>query len=467
MKRPQIVRIRLTTGRPGSRPSPRPAPLPVTVAVLALGLSAGAFAQTPTPASDLDTLPGYTIARPKSVNDRRDVVGQAARSGPEPGEQAMLWQRRGPDAYDTVLLPGILGLARSDARAFSRRRDPVGYSFLVGPGFSIFRAVLWRDDPSGQRVPVDLAPPPGYTDAQAYAANGDGQVAGEIANPSMLTPNGLSLRHAALWRVEGDGSATVLDLGVPDGYEISTAFDVNEDGDVVGTAQRVEMDGNGALLRRADVVVWRERRTHEGEWESTVLESPPDWNVLQMPSINGRGVVVAQADHRFPGEPLHSAALRWSPVKTRSHGDHCAGPERGYGAAEPLPLPPGYTDAFATDVNDRGQVLGKVLVRSGSLVLFARALVWEDGPKGDPQMRFLATPPDVTDVNPAKLNDCGDAVGSLPSPPGGTGGLLWLASDGGCHPHHHDGDDDDHGHHHDDHGHGGHEKDEGHDHRGH
>jgi hypothetical protein len=116
-------------------------------------LAPAAFAQEPT---DIGTLPGFTIARPKNIDNQRDIVGQVARAGPD--EQAALWTRT-HDGYSVEALPPLAGLLRGDARAFGRRGAPVGYSYLIGGGVSLYRAVVWREDPAGPSTAPRCATP--------------------------------------------------------------------------------------------------------------------------------------------------------------------------------------------------------------------------------------------------------------------------------------------------------------------
>jgi uncharacterized membrane protein len=405
------------------------------LAVLSSGLAAVATAHDPI---DLGTLPGYTASRAKDVNERGDIVGQAVRAGAEPVEQAVLWDRTHVGRYVLEALPALPGLVRGDARGFANGRAPIGFSYLVAPGLSHFRAVVWREDPSGEHVPLDLAPPPGFTDATALGANPRGQIAGTAQNPLEVI-NGSTVQHAVLWRpVRGDPDCPddppeyeVCDLGVPDGFDTSGASGINDAGDVVGTTGRIESDGSGGLFLRSAVVVWRKPwRSHRRcVSDPTVLPSPPELPLNLNPAINDRGDVVAQADRRVPGQPAVSRPLLW----VRS--------DRDYAEAAELPLPEGFTDAFATDVNASGSVIGTALVRSSTgAVQASRAVLWRLCPRRDPAVSLLANPPGTTFTVGAHLNDRGDAVGSTPLPPSGSsGGLLWR---GATHRRGHDGDGD-------------------------
>jgi hypothetical protein len=407
------------------------------VAVLSSGLAGVATAHQPT---DLGTLPGYTAGRAKDVNEQGDVVGQAVRAGAEPIEQAVLWDRKHGGGYVLEALPALPGLVRGDARGFANGRAPIGFSYLTGLGFSLFRAVVWREDQSGEHVPLDLVPPPGFTDATALAANERGQIVGAAQNPLEVI-NGSTVQHAVLWRpLRGDPGCPhdppeyeVCDLGVPDGFDASGASGVNESGDVVGTARRLESDGSGGLLLRSAVVIWRRpwREHRRCVSDPLVLPERPDLPLNQNPAINDRGDVVAQADRRVTGQAAVSRPLLW----THSHEDYADPVE--------LPLPEGFTDAFATDVNASGLVLGTAMVRSATgAVQASRAVVWRPCHRRS-AVSVLANPLATTLTTGAHLSDRGDAVGSAPLPaPGSSGALLWRATTSRRRHHGGHGDDD-------------------------
>jgi len=384
-----------------------------TLATLAGGLLAPvAFAQSPT---DVGTLPGFTVSRPKNIDNGRDIVGQVARPGPE--EQAALWTRT-DDGYSVEALPPLAGLAGGDARAFGRRGTPIGYSYLLGGGVSLFRAVVWREDPAGSRVAVDLEPPPGFPDALALDANRHGLVVGEASNPRE-TVNGSTVRHAVAWIPKKTFDYEVLDLGVPEGYDVSSASGVNERGEVVGTARRLESDGAGGLFLRATVVVWRPRIRRDGRCHVDAVVLPPRADLPRNlnPTINAVGLVVAQAERPTSGQQLVSRPLLW---KRWGHG--FVGPYE-------LPLPDGFTDAVSNDVNELGTVLGTAYVRPATPgpAVASQAVVWTwSWTERGFVPSLLPNPPDTALVTAARINERGDVVGYAPLPaPGTSGGLLW------------------------------------------
>jgi hypothetical protein len=281
----------------------------------------------------------------------------------------------------------------------------------------VFRAVVWREDPSGQRVPLDLEPPPGFTSALALDANRQGLIVGEASNPRE-TINGSTVRHAVAWVPKRGGEYEVLDLGVPEGYDASGASRVNLLGEVAGTARRLESDGAGGLLLRATVVVWRLRFRHDGgcEAEAIVLPPLPDLPRNQNPAINAAGLVVAQADRTVAGQRPVTRALLWWRA-----GRSFAGPYE-------LPIPDGFTDAVANDVNEPGTILGTATVRpSTAPPTGSQAVEWRWSPA---RRRFdvlvLPNPAGTALVTASSLNERGDVVGSAPVPPAGaSGGLVW------------------------------------------
>jgi uncharacterized membrane protein len=377
-------------------------------------LSDAAFAQQPT---DIGTLPGFTIARPRNISNHGTIVGQAERAPVEPTQQAALWTRT-DQGYAVEALPALAGLLRSDARAFARDGAPVGSSSLIGT-FSQVRAVVWQKDPSGQRVPVDLEPPAGFTDAQAFDANHNGLIVGEAFNPGEVI-NGSIVRHAVAWTPKGRGGYEVEDLGVPEGFDVSSASGVNDLGEIVGTARRFETDDLGVLFQRAVVVVWHARSHRHRRCRAdtaVILPSHPDLPHAQSPTISTAGVIVAQADVPT-AKPLVSRALVWV-----RWGHGFAGPYK-------LPVPKGFTDAGANDVNEPGLILGTAYVRQAATTpetVASQAVVWAwSWAKRRFVSRLLPSPPDTVYVTGARINQRGDAVGNAPIPPAGTsGGLLW------------------------------------------
>ncbi len=353
---------------------------------------------------DIGVVPGYQLSRVKQINNRGDIVGQAVRVSNEPTQQAVLWHKVRGLPHEAEALPALDGFVRGDARGFATDRIPIGISFIpAGP----IRAVAWRMDwTAGQRVAVDLEPPPGFTDAQAFSGNGLGLVAGDASNPKELV-DGLVVRHAVLWRVTAAGGVTLCDLGVPDGFVTSTANDVNARGFVVGTARR--HSATGSLVTTA--FVWRPLGCRQAcQFEAIPLASGSAVSTVQAPAINERGDVVAQAT----GSASSSAVL-W-----RRHGHKYEDPET-------LPPPEGFTDALARAINARGDIVGTAQKRSpGKPISEARVVLWRRTSHGWTSS-VLTSPSNTTLINSEHLNDRGDVIADTAfPPPGSSGAYLWM-----------------------------------------
>ncbi len=363
---------------------------------------------------EIGVLPGYQQSRVRQISNGGDIVGQAVRTSGEPTQQAVLWHKRG-SRYKAEVLPPLEGFVRGEARGFATHWTPIGMSFNPTGGM---RAVAWRMDwRAGQRVALDLEPPPGFTDAQAFSGNGLRLVAGDAWNAKEAV-NGLTVRHAVLWRLTWDGGSVFCDLGVPDGFLTSSANDVNAFGFVVGTA--VGRSPAGALVSAA--FVWRPvGHPWSCGFEAIPLASDPTAPRVQSPAINARGDVVARADSH---PPVSTRALIW-----RRYG-------RRYEDPEALPLPEGFTDALARAVNAIGDVVGTAQKRNSKGVITETGVIlWRKTHRGWTP-RVLASPANAAVINSEHLNDRGDVIADTTvAPTGSSGAYLWVkATRGDCEP---------------------------------
>ncbi len=355
---------------------------------------------------EIGVLPGYQQSRVRQISNGGDIVGQAVRTSGEPTQQAVLWHKaRGP-LDQAEVLPPLEGFVRGDARGFATHWTPVGMSYTPGVGT---RAVAWKMDWTvGQRVAVDLAPPAGFTDAQALSGNGIGLVAGDAWNPKELA-NGLAVRHAVVWRLTWDGGAEVCDLGVPDGYLTSSANDVNAFGYVAGTA--VGRLATGGLVTAA--FVWRPLgRPQHCRFEAIPLTAAAAAPKVQAPAINERGDVVARADSNAP---VLSRALIW-----RYYG-------RRYAEPQTLPLPEGFADALARAINAHGDIVGTAQKRnSKGAVTETSVALWRWTLRGWTSS-VLTSPSNTAIINSEYLNDRGDVIADTSvAPTGSSGAYLWV-----------------------------------------
>jgi uncharacterized membrane protein len=363
---------------------------------------------------ELPPLPGYSRAATRDLNNRKQVVGQAFGLGVRP--QAVLWSGKHGEPYAVEELPTLHGLVDGNTNAIARSGIPVGSSSLFSPGFSISRAVVWKKV-LGEWEAVDLEPPPGYTDAVATGVTSRGKIVGYAFNPGELFQGDI-VRRAVLWQPRRGGSYAALVLETPDGFQ-TQASGINEWGDVVGRAYRTEFGDDGPF-ERSDVVVWRRTWGRHGCGRvPVVLPSLPGLPMNRDPAINPFGHVVARAEVRLNG------ALRTRPVFWKRRHWKRRGP--AYGEPVELPVPEGFSDAAATDVNVIGRVVGTASLRdAGNRLLAARAVVWSYRHRRGWTVEELTAPDGARWLFGVRLNDRGSVVGNDLGPPAGsTGALLW------------------------------------------
>jgi probable HAF family extracellular repeat protein len=155
------------------------------------------------------TLSGTTDSAANAINNRGQIVGQAAFGGS--AQHAALWN--GTAVTDL----GTLGGSSSTALAINDAGQVVGVSVISGnQGYG--HATLWNGS-----LPTDLGTLGGNL-SQAYGINNTGQVAGWATGAD-------GLPHATLWT---GGVAT--DLGTLGGSD-SQAYAINNAGQVVGLSR--------------------------------------------------------------------------------------------------------------------------------------------------------------------------------------------------------------------------------------
>ena len=399
---------------------PRPCWRMSFAALVLVGLGSLAPAEEPV---HLPTLEGYDRAAARDLNNSRRAVGQAFRNDLSLPRQAILWTKAWRKPTTVQALPTLEGFVDSDATALSRSGKPVGTSSLRSGNFTFFRAVMWKRE-RGDWRPVELEPPPGYTDAIASDVNSKGQVVGWAFNPGEVV-NGDVVRSAVVWLPRPDGGHAVVELERPEGFQ-STATSINELGDVAGTAYRTEVIDMETVLR-SDVVVWkrvtrhlRHHHLHHGKCERgpVVLESLPGFPTNRVPTINLFGHVAAAAEVLADGNFFTRPAF-WKKRHWRKGGPAYEDPVE-------LPLPEGFTDASAVDINLFGKVVGTASVREGRRLLTSSAVVWTRSHRHGWKTKVLDSPEGATFVSGTRLNDLGKVVGNDIRPtPQTTGALLW------------------------------------------
>jgi uncharacterized membrane protein len=389
----------------------------VSLGALAVG-ARGAGAGTPLKVIDLGGFPGFsTVAR--GINDRGQVVGERYRTiepGAEREGHGLLWQKDTSGAYVWMEIGKLGGFPNSHPCGINDAGRIAGWAeaetLLSGPPA---QAVMWEKDASGAFAPTSLGTPydfwysetatsgdgghilnergqivgsatsysrdsnaglwaePGLsppillssytanTYSSAYGINAEGSAVGRVIGS---TSPGLSVEKALLWRRDQAGGYTQVELPMPAGGQHSTAWDINDRGQIVGVVDD----------RRP--VIWE--RTPSGEYEPRYMELPPGATDGRAYAINNSGDVVGWVQiGDSSGAPRHAVLWR----------------KGGSGRFVPTDLGvlPGFTSSEAYGINEQGQVVGS---SSGwdatAQATVQHAVLWE--------VRAGATPPTITNA---------------------------------------------------------------------
>ena len=146
-------------------------------------------------------------------------------------------------------------------------------------------------------VPTDLGAFPGFaagTQSYAYAIN-------DLPNPQIVGwshgPQAVGHPHAFIWQ-----NGTMADLGTLSGGDWSEAFDVNDQGDVVGWARDADYNVRAVMWVDGDILDL-----------NTVGGVPPGWVLAEARGINNDGQIVGRgvfggSDRAFMLTPVLFAA---------------------------------------------------------------------------------------------------------------------------------------------------------------
>jgi probable HAF family extracellular repeat protein len=287
----------------------------VLILFSSLGTDAPRSAAPPYSVIDLGTFNNVQSAQAFDVNDAGQVVGVAG------GNRAFIWQNG--SKTDLGSLPGGTSAAASGINEASQI---VGYSAVTTPPTGR-HAVMWSNG-----VITDLTPDlPANQEANATAINEAGQVVGQI-----------SYSTAFLWQ---GGSRTPLgDLG----GGASAATDINDSGVVVGGSYTNQLTPLGLMQ-------------HPFMWNGVMSDLGlfPGDDDGSAQAINNAGHIVGSSGRMDPEtyEAFYRAFIYFNGVMT------------------PLPVPS--PEAYASDINDAGVVVGTM--RAGGAVSKYHAWVYVDG----------------------------------------------------------------------------------------
>lgn len=297
---------------------------------------------------EIEPLPGLPRLRPTAINERGEVVGTAHSEDLQERRRAFLWK-----AGTTTELPTPEGEI-SEGLDINDRGEVVGTSYarhLRGDGQKEsfgHHAFIW----SRTRGLSELDHIAGWS--HSLVINNVGQVAGglsalgihesrEEAKTRRLPDTDGQIPNRAFLIARPEPSAPAVGLRVTDSWD-STVTDINEEGQMVGTRYEYRY-----VLRAPRLFTW----TGGKATDLDVLEGLGGTR----PRLNNRGSVVCSvavrpADAAKPGHRTRPALYE---AGARLWLDECL---------EPAAVEGGWRLVEASDINDRGQILGTA-VRDG------------------------------------------------------------------------------------------------------
>lgn len=242
---------------------------------------------------DLGTLGGANSVAFSGPNERGQIVGWAETGSADPnGEDycgfgthltclAFLWQP-GPWGHGVMTPFQTLGGNNAQANSINNRGEVAGSAEngttdstcpgqTIAPQTLQFKPVIWRSGGIEELPTVS-----GDPDGVAYQMNDDGDTVGTSGTCSAYNFNilaNLSPVHALLWH-----NGSVKDLGSLGGKTGNTAFAINNGGDVVGVS---DLSGDQAF----DAFLWKNGKMND------LHTLPGDFASVAL-SINDRGDVV-------------------------------------------------------------------------------------------------------------------------------------------------------------------------------
>lgn len=179
---------------------------------------------------------GGDKASANAINEQGQVVGYSQIYDPDfYRTHAFIWENG--DMSDLGVLPGEVNSAANDINEYGQIVGSSSHQMEAYPFLSVYRPCLWDN---GQII--DLGLPQGYARGVATSINNDGTIVGWMAT----TLSG-GTRHAFVWK---DGVLTNLDTLIPpnSGWELQSASDINDNGQIIGSGESPSGSIQGFLL---------------------------------------------------------------------------------------------------------------------------------------------------------------------------------------------------------------------------
>lgn len=292
--------------------------------------------------TDLGTLPGYDVARPYSINNHGYIAGFVMKTGHPGHHRAVLFD---PNGTGNNIDLGTLGGEQAAALSINNNAQ------IVGSAESDLHPSIWYGtifEPNGSGHNTALPP-----EGAAWQNNDTGQIVGWV----LVEPSGGgdTVRRAALY--EPDSEPNMINLGTLPGYSESEALSINNSGLIVGTAYNED-----PLYFWGDMRALRFDPTGAGD--NLDLGTLPGYECAIAFSINDRGQIVGRANpHDMLLENWNPRAVLFDPS--------------GQGNNIDLGTLPGYDNAEAFCINNKGWIVGRAVVAqtfATRAILFDRKL---------------------------------------------------------------------------------------------
>jgi len=224
------------------------------------------------------------------INSRGQVAGVAENSNPDPicspfflQTEAVVWENG-----RVQQLPHLSGDPDANAFAINNQGQVAGVSGCVSGNFE---AVLWQHG-----TPIDLGNLGGLSGNVAFDINDLGQVVGQSDLPGDTT------HHATLWQ-----NGTIFDLGTIYGLPVSLANGINNKGQIAGFSQDLDSNNTVAWIWQNGVMTDL----------NTLIPADSPWFLIEALGINDRGQIAGPAVNTLTGE-YHGFLL--TPVSNGGNG---------------------------------------------------------------------------------------------------------------------------------------------------
>jgi uncharacterized membrane protein len=203
---------------------------------------------------------------------------------------------------DLGSLPGFDG---SGANSINNNLEIVGYGYDPGSEFfSNSRAVLF--DYLNPQNNMDLGSLPGYEASSAFSINDSGQIVGRANHQDDYLPDNFVPR-AVLF--DGSGGGDNIDLGSIDGIGGAEAFSINSSGQIVGRAYESTFSQPGGVYK-SEAVLFDETGNGDNLNLNDLINPALGYRLTNARAINDNGWIACSAS----GQDNQYYALLLKPI---------------------------------------------------------------------------------------------------------------------------------------------------------